>query len=88
MCTGGQIITDMHLSLRLFADWESLQLLHGCFELCNIACWVSNVVTFGGVKNSPGRRKVVPYTSSAILQLMSFSTLRMPCRTMGRESIQ
>ena len=40
VCAGGQIITDMHFSLRLVADWDSLQLLHSCYELSNIVCWV------------------------------------------------
>lgn len=48
VCAGGQIITDMHFSLRLVADWDSLQLLHSCYELSNIVG--SSVIAFGGVK--------------------------------------
>ena len=40
-------------------------------------------------KNSPGSRKVVPYTNSALVQAMSsLSAERMPSRTKGRASIQ
>ena len=37
-----------------------------------------------GVRNSPGRPRVVPYTISDI---SSFSAVRMPRSTSGRESI-
>ena len=42
--------TGHHFLLRLVADWDSFQLLHGCFELSNIVCWVNSVIAFGGVK--------------------------------------
>ena len=41
------------------------------------------------VKNSPGRRSVVPYTSSAAMQwISSFSAVRTSSSTMGSEVIQ
>ena len=42
----------------------------------------------GGAKNSPGRRRVVPYTISAADEwISSFSAIWIPSRTSGRESI-
>ena len=41
-----------------------------------------------GVKNSPGRRSVVPYTISATVDEMScLKVVRIPRRTSGRASI-
>ena len=40
-------------------------------------------------KNSPGKRRVVPYTSSAAVHWMSsLKVVRMPRRTSGSDSIQ
>ena len=42
----------------------------------------------GGVKKSPGRRRVVPYTISAAVDCeSSFRAVRIPSSTSGRESI-
>ena len=42
-----------------------------------------------GVKNSPGRRSLVPYTiSAAVEDMSSLRAVRIPSRTRGKASIQ
>ena len=44
---------------------------------------------FEGVKNSPGRQRVVPHTiSTAVEEMSSLRAVRIPRRTRGRASIQ
>ena len=43
----------------------------------------------GGMKNAPGKWSIVPYTSSATLQLRSsLSAVWIPNKTNGRKSAQ
>ena len=69
-------------------DWWSTNLLHGSLEVLDIGGWVG----IGGrrMEELTGQaERVVPYTSSAVVQwTSSLRVVRMPRRTMGRESIQ
>jgi len=44
---------------------------------------------FDAAKNSPGRRNVVPYTSSAVVQFRSdLTAVRIPYKTKGSDWVQ
>lgn len=78
----------MHLAMRLLANWYSLKSCCIGLELCNIACWVGNLVVLGVVEVLLGRCRVVPYTNfAALLLIASFSAEWIPstCSTIGRE---
>ena len=56
--------------------------------VCGTSTEIHRVELEEGLKYSPGRRRVIPYTISAAVQFVSsFSAVRMPSNTRGRASI-